>query len=279
MPLWFVAKGGFENKQNVRYFERFAAKAAQEFGDGLKYLLTINEPNVYSSISYMLGFWPPQRKNPLLGLKVMYNLARAHKAAYAAVKHAHPELNIGLAYNFAEVKAHNPHNPLNRSVVHTANYLYNYWFLDRVRSECDFIGVNWYHTQYINWLGRDCNPEGPRSDLRWYMEPSALAHVLAKAGRRYKKPLMVTENGLADSTDAHRRWWIEQTLEALQAAMDSGVNLIGYLHWSLLDNFEWAYGWWPKFGLVAVDRGRGMKRSLRPSAKWFGSQVKKFRKL
>ena len=279
MPLWFVQKGGFENKRNVRYFERFAARVAEEFGGELTYLLTINEPNVYASISYVLGFWPPQRKNPLLGLRVLVNLIHAHKLAYAAVKRVRPNIRVGLAYNFAEVKAHNPHNPFNRLAVHVANYTYNYWFLDRIVSSSDYIGVNWYHTQYVNWLGRDRNPHTPKNDLRWYMEPAALADVLVKAGRRYQKPLMVTENGLADSADAHRQWWLEQTVGALERVRAQGVTLVGYLHWSLLDNFEWAYGWWPKFGLVAVDREHGMKRTIRPSAKWFGAEVKKFRNL
>jgi beta-glucosidase len=278
MPLWFAAKGGFENKQNIRYFERFAAKVAEEFGAELRYVLTINEPNVYASISYMLGFWPPQRKNPLIGIKVLRNLVAAHRAAYTALTRRHPTLQVGLAYNFAEVKAHSPRNPVNRLVVHVANSLYNYWFLDCVTSKCDFIGVNWYHTQYINWLGRDRNPEEPQSDLRWYMEPTALKNVLVKAWRRYRKPLLITENGLADSADNHRKWWLEQTLQAMQSAMGQGVTLLGYLHWSLLDNFEWAYGWWPKFGLVAVDREHGMKRTVRASATWFAKQIAVHRK-
>ena len=87
---------------------------------------------------------------------------------------------------------------------------------------------------------------------------------------------MITENGLADQDDEHRRWWIEESIVAMERALSEGVEVIGYQHWSLLDNFEWAYGWWPKFGLIEVDR-KTMKRTARPSAKYYADQVKKLR--
>jgi beta-glucosidase len=85
---------------------------------------------------------------------------------------------------------------------------------------------------------------------------------------------MVTENGLADSQDAHRRWWLEETIIAMERALSEGVEVIGYQHWSLLDNFEWAYGWWPRFGLIAVNRST-MKRTIRPSAEFYAQQIQK----
>ena len=89
-------------------------------------------------------------------------------------------------------------------------------------------------------------------------------------------PIIITESGLADAQDAHRKWWLKETLAAMQKALTAGVQLKGYLHWSLLDNFEWAYGWWPKFGLVEVDRTT-MKRSVRKSAQWFGKEIGRLR--
>jgi beta-glucosidase len=86
--------------------------------------------------------------------------------------------------------------------------------------------------------------------------------------------VLVTENGLADSRDKQRKWWITQTMHALEYALQQGVDLRGYLHWSLLDNFEWAYGWWPQFGLVYVDR-RAMRRTVRPSARAYAAYIKR----
>ena len=101
------------------------------------------------------------------------------------------------------------------------------------------------------------------------MEPEGLYPLLLRTWARYKKPIFITENGLADETDEYRRWWIEESLVAMEKAISEGVDLRGYFHWSLLDNFEWSFGWWPKFGLVKVDREHDMKRTIRPSARWF----------
>jgi beta-glucosidase len=95
-----------------------------------------------------------------------------------------------------------------------------------------------------------------------------------RAWAHYKKPILITENGLADEQDENRRWWLEETIVAMERALSEGVQIIGYFHWSLLDNFEWSYGWWPKFGLIKVDRKHGMRRTIRPSAKWFASKIK-----
>jgi beta-glucosidase len=80
---------------------------------------------------------------------------------------------------------------------------------------------------------------------------------------------------VADASDEYRRWWIEESIVAMQRAASEGVKIKGYFHWSLLDNFEWLDGYWPKFGLVDVDREHGMKRTIRPSAKWFADRIEK----
>ena len=120
------------------------------------------------------------------------------------------------------------------------------------------------------------NPEKKLSDLQWDMAPGDIQYALERLHQKYKKPMIVTENGLADERDQDRKWWITQTIVAMQKAMENGVVLEGYLHWSLIDNFEWAFGKWPRFGLAAVDYSTG-KRTLRPSARWFGRVIKNIR--
>ena len=107
------------------------------------------------------------------------------------------------------------------------------------------------------------------------MEPEGVYPLIVRVWAHYKKPIMITENGLADRNDEHRRWWIEETIVAMERALSEDIQLIGYQHWSLLDNFEWAYGWWPEFGLIHVDRTT-MKRTIRPSAKYYAEQIKKY---
>ena len=276
VPTWFAGKDGFERRRNLRYFNRFVAKVATEFGDGLRYVIPLNEPNVYAYTSYLIGQWPPERHNVVLGLRVYRNLVVAHRQAYKVLKEICPNIQVGIATALGDMQPAQPHNILSRFMTVTMAYMQNWWYLNRIRKQLDFLGVNYYMTSYITWRGTMYYPQGPKSDAGWYMEPQGIRRVLEAAWGRYRKPLIVTENGLADAADKHRQWWLEQTLEALQLARAHGVDVRGYLHWSLLDNFEWSFGWWPKFGLVAVDRTT-MKRTTRPSARWFAKQIKLLR--
>ncbi|HKU18918.1 MAG TPA: family 1 glycosylhydrolase [Candidatus Saccharimonadales bacterium] len=274
MPVWFTAKGAFERRANLRYWRRFVETVCEELGADVTYVLTLNEPNVYASISYIEGRWPPQQHNPLRGFLVYGNLVRAHKQAYDIWKARWPQARVSLAAHLADTRPTAPYNPINRFVVRIADYAWNWWYLERVRRKLDFIGLNYYFTQFISWRGKLRNPPEPLNDMGWYMEPRDIERLLRSVWQRYRLPIIVTENGLADARDTHRAWWISETLDALQVAIKNGVQLEGYLHWSLLDNFEWSDGWWPHFGLVAVDR-RTMQRSIRPSARKFAKQIER----
>jgi beta-glucosidase len=265
MPVWFAERGGFARAANIRYFEAFVQKVCDIIGTDVRYVITLNEPNVYTGFSYGAGEWPPQTKNPVTALRVYKNLVTAHKRAYRIIKAAAPDTQVGIAAQLADSHPLKPHSLVNKVSVGLALYGWNWWFLNRITQTQDFIGVNYYFTEYRDWLGRVKNPTHPVSDLGWYMEPSGIGTLLQAINRRYHKPLLIVENGLADHADSQRGWWIAQTMSALEIALQSGVPVIGYLHWSLLDNFEWKYGWWPRFGLVSVDRTT-MKRTIRPSA-------------
>ena len=90
------------------------------------------------------------------------------------------------------------------------------------------------------------------------------------------KPIIITENGLADEHDTYRQWWLSETMKAIKTAQSQNIDVQGYLHWSLLDNFEWAFGWWPKFGLVSVNREQDMARTIRKSALWWADELKEY---
>lgn len=275
-PVWFEAMGGFSKGGNIQHFIRFVDKVMQEFGDSISYVLTVNEPNVYSTFGYLTGEWPPNQKNPVKFLRVYYNLAKAHKRAYETIKASHPHVQVGPATQFGNAVPKRPEHWLDTRVAGIVNYAWNWWWVDRIKNHVDFIGFNYYFTDYYQGF-KKINPPTPTNDLGWYMEPSALADITTRAWMRYHKPLMITENGLADARDEHRQWWLEETMHALMVSRQAGVDLIGYFHWSLLDNFEWKYGWWPKFGLIKVDRERDMKRLVRPSAVWWAKTLKDLR--
>lgn len=274
LPRWFADKGGFAKRSNVAYFERFAEKVGQELLGDATYIITLNEPNVYASFSYITGEWVPERRNIYVGWRVYANLAEAHRRVYRSLKKQNPARMIGIAQQLGDSRPKQPDNRASLLGIRLGAYVWNWWFLERIKQQMDFVGCNYYFTEYRDSFGRMDNPKKPVSDLGWYMEPAGLQAVLETAWSRYGKPLIVTENGLADANDAHRQWWIEQSIAAMQAALDNGVDLRGYLHWSLLDNFEWKYGWWPKFGLIEVDRDNNMRRDPRPSAHWLAKTIK-----
>ena len=273
LPLWFAEKGGFKKRENIKYFERFVEKVGQEFCEDVTYVITLNEPNVYASFSYYSAQWPPEEKSWVSTLKVYFNLVAAHKRAYRILKKQRPSLMIGIAAQLANIQAKRPHNFGDEITTKWMRFMWNWWFLNRIKKQQDFVGFNYYFSDYYRGFKRD-NPKVPLNDLGWYMEPEGLYPLLLRAWAHYRKPIIVTENGLADEGDQYRAWWLEETIVAMERALSEGVDLRGYFHWSLLDNFEWAYGWWPKFGLIEVDREHDMKRTIRPSARKFAKYVK-----
>jgi beta-glucosidase len=275
MPVWFTNLGGFAKKSNLKYFENFVQKIADEYGHKVRYIITINEPNVYASFGYLTGEWPPNEKSWPTFLTVYWNLTRAHNRAYKILKKNCPKLQIGVAAQLANVQAKRPHNIIDEAMTKWMRYFWNWWFLNRIKRRQDFIGLNYYFTDYYKGI-KALNPKLPLNDLGWYMEPEGIYPLLLRTWVRYKKPIIISENGVADENDQYRRWWLEESMVAMERALSEGVDLRGYLHWSLLDNFEWAYGWWPRFGLVAVDM-RDMKRTIRPSAKWWANWLKEAR--
>jgi beta-glucosidase len=261
--------------------ERFVQLVAKELTDDVDYVITLNEPNVYTSFGYLTKDtssgtgWPPGEKSFVSFVRVYRNLIRAHRNAYYILKIHKHTLKVGVASQLANIQAKRPHNYLDEFITEIMRYFWNWWFLRQSRKEQDFIGLNYYFTDYYQFPAVRANPNVILNDLGWYMEPEGIYPLLLRIWAHYKKPIMITENGVADMHDQYRRWWLEETIIAMERAMSEGVNIIGYMHWSLLDNFEWASGWWPKFGLIKVDRENGMKRTIRPSAKWFAERINK----
>lgn len=276
LPVWFAKMGGFEKRSNVKYFVRFAEKVIEELGPNLGYIVTINEPTVYVAQSYFLGDWPPNRTSKILGLRVLANLILAHKRIYRLAKRSNlpRRLKLSMAHH---VTYFYPGDDAWLSGVSAgvASYFANNFTISRVRKQSDFLAIN-YYMAYRMFGYRPHNSELlNKNDLGWDMQPELLEDVLEDLWETYRLPIMITENGLADRDDSHRIDWLKSTIGAMNSSLSRGVKLIGYLHWSLLDNFEWDKGYWPKFGLVSVDR-KTMQRTIRPSGRWYGRVVKRF---
>lgn len=274
LPVWFSEMGGFEKRANVKYFARFAEKVVSEIGRDVRYIITINEPEVYVMESYYNGHWPPQQVSRWAAWNVGNNLLLAHNQAALAIRRLGRRHKVSIAKNSVYVYAGDD-SWLSRVSAYIAQWVQDDFWLKRIVKQCDFIGVNYYFSSRIYGY-RMHNPNDPMTDLGWDATPANLEYALVRLHEKYNLPILITENGLADAKDELRKWWLTQTLFAMQRAIDEGVQLEGYLHWSLLDNFEWDKGRWPRFGLAEVNYKTG-ERTLRPSARWFGRVIKKLR--
>ena len=274
LPVWFAEKGGFTKRSNVRYFTRFAEKVLSELGSQVRFIITVNEPAIYAKFSYSFQDWPPAESNRLTAFKVIHHLSIAHKQVSKQAHRMNRRFRVSIAQNSA---FYYPGDDawLSKATANVKQYLEDDFVTKKFIRHCDFLGVNYYFSNRIYGY-RVHNPDEALSDLHWDMHPADIEFVLERLYKKYKLPILITENGLADGEDEHRKWWIKETIIAMQSAIERGVKVIGYLHWSLMDNFEWAYGKWPRFGLVEVDYKTG-KRTLRPSAVWFGGVIKKLR--
>lgn len=271
-PQWLSAKGGWLSSCVVKDFTRYTEKVVGSLGKHIDYLITINEPGVFAFMSYQAGIWPPQTKSSWKMLHILWNMAKAHKQAYKLIRQHSPSLPVGIAQNMTTFEPVHPENLRERFaafLLHRFNNLSFYW-MSGLRTH-DFLGVNYYFHRRLDATGRfwpkfqePNETKRPVSDLGWELFPTGLGKIVSSL-RHLRKPILITEHGLADADDSRRPEFLQKSLEGLSEAIKAHSPIIGYLHWSLLDNFEWADGFTPRFGLVEVDY-KTQKRTPRASA-------------
>ncbi|MFA5925659.1 MAG: glycoside hydrolase family 1 protein [Parcubacteria group bacterium] len=270
-PVWFNEKGGWVSKKSVSFFERYIEKILRSLGEDVRFWLVINEPNVYTGFSYLLGTQPPGKKNPFYFLKAYFNLLKAYKKSYGIIHNISPKSKAGFAHSavFFQVEIWKPINKLLASFLSG----FSNFFLKRSKGYLDFIGYNYYIRIIVAHRERKI-PLKDKTDLGWEICPKGIYHVLKKI-HKYNLPIYITENGLADSADVQRERFVKEHLYWIHRAIQDGVDVRGYLYWSFLDNFEMpeVRGFWPRFGLIEVDY-KTMERRIRPSAYEFAKICK-----
>ncbi|MBI4837457.1 MAG: glycoside hydrolase family 1 protein [Candidatus Portnoybacteria bacterium] len=255
LPFWFAERGGWQRVDSVFLFGRFVDKIANNFKDDVTFWITLNEPWIYLSHSFLRGIRPPQKKSISLCLLILLNLINAHKTAHNVIKSYNKQAKIGFAENFVCFEGW---------LSWFAHWWIDFRFLNSVRKRIDFLGVNYYFHSKIKGLKFSQNDNKKVSDLGWEIYPKGIYRILKRL-KKYQKPIYILENGNADAEDEKRERFIKDHLFWIHRAIRSGVDVRGYLYWSLLDNFEWEKGFWPRFGLVEVDH-KTMERKIRPSA-------------
>jgi len=273
-PLWIRDVGGWENKKTIDYFTRYVEKIVSGLGVSVKFWMPINEPTIYAGHAYVVGVFPPQIKSLRRANKVLKNLAQAYKLTYLLLhKEFGDRVRVGNAHN---LHYHVPFNRNNLLDILATKMLY--YFRDSrsirwARGFEDFIGLNYYFRDTVKFVlsgGRYANffdirnPNKEVSDTGRDIYPEGIYHLL-KFLKKYGLPIYITENGMADTDDSKREKFIKEHLYWVYKAIQEGVDVRSYLHWSLLDNFEWDKGFWPRFGLIEIDY-KTLERKIRPSA-------------
>lgn len=271
LPLWLSEKGGILAPGFPDFFARYSERVVKTLGSEVKFWITLNEPDVVSGHGYWKGEWPPMEYRHLPHLvRALRTLATTHRFTYTKIKQMFPAAQIGIAKHNVWFEAAG-NTRWNRFLKSLADYWWNDWFFRKIADSQDFIGLNHYNRHRIDgWFNK--NENQLQTDFGWEYSPGSLYHVVMDL-RRYGKPIYITENGIADHDDDLRPRFIREALTALHRAITAGADVRGYLHWSLLDNFEWDKGYWPKFGLVAVDRTT-QTRTIRESAKQYAEIAK-----
>ncbi len=306
-PFWFQQIGGFEKTENIKYFVQFSRIVYKALGGRVKYWVTINEPVVLVYSAYFIGEYPPGKQDPKLTAVVLANLLKAHQAVYNAIKQmpGGQEAKIGIVKNIMQMDPYRRYNLLDNLIAYFADLNFNQSLLSAFSTgkfhfympgmvnkkmllpdlpqTLDFIGLNYYSHNAFRFVG-DLDksltalpyPGEPLTDMGYTVYPEGLYRAIKRIAKLHK-PIIITENGIADSLDTQRYDFIKRSLYALSKAISEGYDVRGYFYWSLLDNFEWNLGYSQRFGLYKVNF-KTEKRTLRKGAKAFVETIDKWQR-
>jgi beta-glucosidase len=298
LPRWVAADGGWTSSKTPALFERYTRRVVAALGDMVGWYCTINEPTTVATGGYAGGWgFPPGVVDPARWRAAIFGLIAGHKRSLEAIHEIRPEAKAGLAAFTIETMS----NAGGRPAIEFTRRWNEDVYLEAAVDD-DFIGVQTYTRSQLHlprlaapftraalairplegrvvpWvlgLKDGANgtqaPAGSRvTQMGWEYRPESVAVVVRRIARLYpEKDLVVTEHGVATLDDAERVEFIARGLAALHETIQDGIKLRGYVHWSLMDNYEWATGYRANFGLVGVDRAT-QERIVRPSARFLG---------
>jgi beta-glucosidase len=284
-PLWIADRGGWESHETVDHFCEFVRFCAREYGREVDWWCTVNEPEVFAFRGWSEALWPPRKRDNSAALVVIAHQLEAHGRAYRIL---HDEdrwdadgdgraAAVGFAKHCPQLEPDRRWFPLDVLRAYFEDAVFNEAVLQapvtgeirlsipgarpvrrRVRElegSLDWIGLNYY----TRWMVRATGAEphiarrgAPVTDLKWEIYPRGLEEATVRLGR-LGRPVLITEHGFADAHDSFRPRALVDGLIHLGRAIDRGTRVLGYLHWSLMDNFEWADGFGPRFGLYRMD--------------------------
>lgn len=306
-PKWLISMGGWENPETADLFAGYCGHMAQELGDLMEYVCTINEANMGIQIAHMMQGAAENQSSPseekvqvgLSGQGDGFDYMAAMMEAAREFGYEPGKLNIFLFPRTPEgdaiiIDAHKKARDAMKAVkpdlkIGLTLSLFDLqtveggeenaakiWeqdfghYLPAIEND-DFIGVQNYTRKIMGPSGTLAAPEGAElTQMGYEYYPQGIANVVRRVAGEFKGEILVTENGIATENDERRVAFIREALKGLEGCLEDGIRLKGYLHWSFIDNFEWMAGFGPTFGLVEVDR-KTQKRKPKPSLKFLGS--------
>jgi beta-glucosidase len=275
-PRWLAEQGGWEAPETIPLFTRFVRRTVGELGKYCDMWCTINEPNVYAVLGYLDGVFPPGKSDMGAALRVIRNMLAGHAAAYREIHALQPDARVGLAHHM-RVFDPSAHSPLHRYAARTTDRVFNQailtalsrgrWTLPlgfglawKLRRTLDWIGLNYYTRDVIAFdrtqplFSRRQHADGAELLDGGYGEfyPQGMFRCIKRL-TKLGLPIYVTENGIPDSDDDQRPRYLLAHLHQVWRAIQLCYPVMGYYHWTLTDNFEWADGWSLRFGLIELD--------------------------
>jgi beta-glucosidase len=290
-PIWLSNLGSWENENIPQYFQAFVGKIVEALQEYVSSWVTINEPNVLLTFAYVLGQSPHGKQGLRNAMRVAANIIRAHAAAYHLIHKIQPQASVGISTNYRGFLPAKPWFPPDAWAASLQSRLFNDLFpsalrdgvlrfpiavkrIPQAKNTQDFIGLNYYTCDHVSFnllkgaemFGRRFYPpDADLSDSGFIAnEPEGLFTAL-KWALQFKKPIIITENGVEDADDHLRPRYLLQHLHQLWRGVNFNWPVKGYFHWTLVDNFEWERGWTQRFGLWELDTETQARRK-RPSA-------------
>jgi len=300
-PLWLGELGSWETDAVVPLFEKFTRKVVEALKEYCSLWCTINEPNVYALEGYLRANFPPGKSDLKLGIRVQANMVRAHAAVYRTIHAIQPEARVGYALHFRPQEPAHSWSPLDRLMRNVKFEGINMAFpsaistgvlksplgripVPQAKGTQDFFGLNYYSVDTVAFdlrkpeelYSRSFFPEGTDlADAGMNSNtPDGFFWAFKWAVKTYPSlPIIVTENGIEDSTDHIRPRYLAQHVHAMWRAVNFNWPVRGYFHWSLVDNFEWERAWTQRFGLWGINI-ETQQRTKRPSADLYAAICK-----
>ncbi|WP_285318660.1 family 1 glycosylhydrolase [Pseudarthrobacter sp. lyk4-40-TYG-27] len=289
-PLWLLRIGGWEGSRTPELFARYCDRVMAHLGDLIGVACTLNEPNLpWLLESFGIGGEAPENRGMVpiwaaaaerLGVEAA-TLApfqfcsteagfqvkvAAHRAATKAIKARRPDLQVGWTLANSDIQA----LPGGEGIADQVRRDVNERFLEASRGD-DFVGIQTYGRTVYGPDGHAPAPEGVATNqMGEEIYPQALEATIREAHRIAGIPVIVTENGLATEDDTQRVAYLRTAVDGVASCLADGIDVRGYIAWTAFDNFEWIFGYVPKFGLIAVDRST-QERTPKESARWLGN--------